>query len=398
MQKRRLKILQVVPYFYPAWAYGGIPRVAYELSRELVGNGHDVTVYSTDVLDRRSRCGDSGKEVFVDGIRVRYFRNFSNALAYDYQLFLPTGFCGVLRGSIREFDILHLHGHRHVMNSAARFHAVRNRKPYVLSGHGTVVRIERRVLAKRLFDRVLGNRVLRDARRFVAVSEHEVGQYREMGVPEEKVEVIYNGIDVSAYDSLPERGLFRSRYSLGDRKIVLYLGKITPRKGVDFLARAFSELRGGDAVLVIAGNDMGFRTKVEAIVRERSIGDRVLFTGLLTGEEKHSAYRDADVLVYPAIHEIFGLVPFEAIMCGTPVIVTDDCGCGEIVAREGIGYSVKYGDVPGLADRLAEVLSDREAALVKVARGRRFVEDNLSWGRIAGEYERVYRECCGEPG
>jgi len=391
-----LKVLQVVPYFHPAWAYGGIPRVAYELSRELVGKGHDVTVYTTDVLDRHSRCADSGKEVSVAGIRARYFRNLSNSLAYDHQLFLPTGLCGVLRRSIRDFDILHLHGHRHLLNSAAHFYAVRCGKPYVLSGHGTVVRIERRVRAKRLFDKVLGDRVLRDAVRLVAVSEHEVGQYREMGADAKKVELIYNGIDVEAYGSLPERGGFRARYSLGDRKIVLFLGKITPRKGVDFPARAFSGMREAGATLVIAGNDMGFRSKVEAIVREKSIGDRVLFTGLLTGEEKLAAYRDADVLVYPAIHEIFGLVPFEAILCGTPVIVTDDCGCGEIIGREGIWYTVRYGDLEGLRRRMEEVLADRAGASEKVGKGRRFVEENLSWKRIGAEFDRLYHECCGK--
>jgi glycosyltransferase involved in cell wall biosynthesis len=147
-------------------------------------------------------------------------------------------------------------------------------------------------------------------------------------------------------------------------------------------------------VLVIAGNDMGFRDKVEAVIREKGVGDRVLFTGLLVGEEKLSVYRDADVLVYPAIHEIFGLVPFEAIMCGTPVIVTDDCGCGEIIGREGIGTTVRYGDVSGLRDKMAEVLSDRRGASEKVGRGRKFVEDNLSWERIGAEYERLYHECC----
>lgn len=394
MLRNRLKILQVVPYFYPAWAYGGIPRVAYELSRELVRKGHDVTVYTTDVLDRDSRCGEAGKEVFVDGIRVLYFRNLSNILAYDYQLFLPTGLCGVLRRSIPDFDILHLHGHRHLLNNAVHFHAMKSGKPFVLSGHGTVVRIERRVWAKRIFDIVLGDRILRDARRLIAVSEHEVGQYREMGVEKEKVEVIYNGIDIGAYRALPEKGGFREKYSLADRKIVLYLGKITPRKGLDFLVRAFSEMPGRDAVLVIAGNDMGFQDKIETIIREKSVGNRVLFTGLLIGEEKLSAYRDADVLVYPAIHEIFGLVPFEAIMCGTPVIVTDDCGCGEIIGREGIGTTVRYGDVAGLKEKMEEVLSDRVGSSEKVRRGREFIGENLSWERIGAEYERLYHECC----
>jgi len=199
--------------------------------------------------------------------------------------------------------------------------------------------------------------VLKDAERFIAVSEYEVRQYAEMGIEREKIDVIYNGIDVEAFHNLPDAGDFRKKYGLTGKKVVLYLGKITPRKGVDFLVRAFSMLDDADASLVIAGNDMGFKHVVDKISRETNVSSRVLFTGLLTGRDKLAAYRDADVLVYPAIHEIFGLVPFEAMMCGAPVIVTDDCGCGEIIGNEDIGYLVRHNDVKGLRNKITEVLA-----------------------------------------
>jgi glycosyltransferase involved in cell wall biosynthesis len=388
---RKLRILQVAPYFYPAWAYGGIPRVVYELSRELVRSGHDVTVCTTDVLDSRTRYPASPGENLVDGVRAYYFKNLSNYAAYRLQVFLPRGLAGFLAGKIEEFDVIHLHGHRHFLNNAAHHYAVRHGKPYVLSGHGTVPRIERRVFTKVLFDRLFGDRILRDAAAFVAVSESEVSQYEGMGVDKAKVRVIYNGIDLDGFARLPREGAFKERYGLRGKKVVLFLGKITPRKGVDFLVRAFARLEGKDAFLVIAGNDMGFKGRVEEIIKECGVGERVLFTGLVTGEEKLSAYRDADVLVYPAVNEIFGLVPFEAIMCGAPVVVTDDCGCGQIIGREKIGYTVRYGDIRGLAETLAGVLRDPSGAREKVARGKAFIRENLNWARIAGEHERLYR-------
>lgn len=386
-----LNILQVVPYFYPAWAYGGIPRVVYELSKELVKKGHDVTVCTTDVLDQDSRCDLSGKESVVDGIKVYYFRNLSNLLAYHYQLFLPVGLTDFIQRNISGFDILHLHGHRHLLNNIVHHYALKSNTPYIFSGHGTVLRIERRFFAKRVFDRVLGNMILRDAKHFVAVSENEVRQYEEMGVNRGKIDLIYNGIDIDAYRVLPEKDTFRKKYGLTGKKVILYLGKITPRKGVDFLVMAFSELKMDDSVLVIAGNDMGFKNKVEMIIKERLLVGRVIFTGLLVGEEKLSAYQDADVLVYPAIHEIFGLVPFESIMCGTPVIVTDDCGCGEIISREGIGYIVRYNDIYGLRDKITGILVDRNTAQEMVRRGREFIVNNLNWELIGNKFVDVYR-------
>ncbi len=388
--KKRLNILQVVPYFYPAWAYGGIPRVAYELSRELVRRGHRVTVFTTDVLDRASRCDASGSVAMVDGIEVHYFRNVSNVLAYSLQVFLPKGMRRALRDRIGEFDIVHLHGHRNFLNNLAHYYATRSGKPYLLSGHGTVPAIERRLFIKRIFDRFFSRHVLRDAALFLAVSDHEVVQYEEAGIDRRRIKMIYNGIDTEAYRSLPAPGLFRSRYGIHNNKIVLYLGKITPRKGIDVLIRAFARLHRSNARLVIAGNDMGFQRTLEAIVREHTLQDRVIFTGLLTGEDKLAAYRDADVLVYAAIHEIFGLVPFEAMLSGAPVIVTDDCGCGEIIRRESIGYITRYNDVSNLCDGIADVLDHPEAARQTATRGAEFIRKSLSWDTIAAKYEKAY--------
>lgn len=392
MTEKRLKILQVVPYFYPAWAYGGIPRVVYELSKELAKRGHDVTVYTTDVLDQDSRYVLKDKRTIVDGIKIYYFKNLSNVLAYNYQVFLPIGLSSFIRQTISDFDILHFHGHRHLLNNIVHYYAIKSKKPYILSGHGTILRIERRVLAKVVFDKIFGHQILRDSAHFVAVSEDEVKQYKEIGIKKERVTVIYNGIEIVDYEILPQYNDFRRKYSLINKKIILYLGKITPRKGVDFLVKAFSELKMDDAILVIAGNDMGFKNKVERIIEERSVADRVIFTGLLVGEEKLAAYRDADVLVYPAIHEIFGLVPFEAIMCGTPVIVTDDCGCGEIIGKEEIGYTVKYNDVYGLRDKIGEALDKRDASQERVKKGKEFIINNLNWKLIGSKYVDVYKE------
>lgn len=391
MIKKQLKILQVVPYFYPAWAYGGIPRVAYELSKELAKKGHDVTVYTTDVLDQDSRYVFKDRRSIVNGIKVYYFKNLSNFFAYNYQIFLPIGLAHFVRKTLPKFDIIHLHGHRNFLNNIIHYYALKCKKPYILSGHGTVLRIERRIFTKVVFDKVFGQQILRDAVHFVAVSENEVKQYGKMGIKKERITVIYNGIDLDIYIKFPPKDNFRKEYNLLGKKVILYLGKITPRKGIDFLVRAFSELKIDDAMLVIAGNDMGFKNKVKKIIDERSVVDRVIFTGLLVGEKKLAAYWDADVLVYPAIHEIFGLVPFEAILCGTPVIVTDDCGCGEIIGREDIGYVVKYRDICGLMDKIGEVLNEKDAAQERVKKGREFIVNHLNWEWIGDQYVEVYR-------
>lgn len=394
MTEKRLKILQVVPYFYPAWPYGGVPRVVYELSRELVKRGHDVTVYTTDVFDEHTRY--KKREAIVDGIKVHYFRNLSNHLAYNYQLYLPVGLIGFARKTVRDFDIIHLHSHRHFLNSIVHCYALKNKIPYIISAHGTVLRIERRLREKAVFDMLFGNRVLRDAAYFTAVSEFEVEQYTKMGVDKSRIAVIYNGLDMDTFRILPERNYFKNMWGLTRKKVILFMGRISSEKGIDFLVKAFARLpEKDDTVVVIAGNDMGFKDQVLNVAREENISDKIIFTGFLKGKEKLSAYQDADMLVHPAVNDIFGLAPFEAIMCNTPVIVTEGCGCGRIIQKEDIGYTVEYNNVQSLKDKIREVLADKAGAMEKVQRGKKFIEDSLSWEKLASNYEDVYMRWSG---
>jgi len=390
MAQKKLKILQIVPYYYPAWAYGGIPRVVYELSTELTRRGHRVSAFTTDVLNQYQRSPYSGITANINGVQVSYFRNLSNRLAYGHQIYLPMGMSQSIRVSIEEADIIHMHGHRNFLNNIVHNTARRLKKNYIFSAHGTIMPIERRVLAKKVFDIFFGNCILRDTKHFIAVSEKEVNQYGAMGITSNKVSVVYNGIDINAFQNLPEKGTFRRRYGLEEKKIILFLGKITPRKGVDFLVRAYSLLQRDNVVLVIAGNDMGYKSEVERLITVRNLRGRVIFTGLLIDDEKLAAYQDADVLVYPSVYEIFGLVPFEAMLCGTPVIVSDDCGCGEIIRREGIGKLIRYNDDKGLRDAIEEVLINPEHVDEMTLRGKEFIKQKLSWEMIAEQYEDVY--------
>ena len=143
------------------------------------------------------------------------------------------------------------------------------------------------------------------------------------GIPRERITQIPNGLMLEEFETLPEKGAFKKKWGI-DSPIVSYLGRISPRKGVEHLTAAFAGDALKDAQLVIAGNDMG------ALATARSSADeRVLFTGLLEGSERLSLLVDSDVLVYPSSDEIFGLVPFEGLMCGAPVVVGGDCGCGK---------------------------------------------------------------------
>ncbi len=397
-----VRILHVTPYSADAWAYGGIPRLMDSLTRGLARRGHEVTVCTTDACDALERlpAGAPGRDRLhawpathtPARVEVRVFPNVSNRLAYHLQLFLPLGLHEYLRRHAGSFDVAHLHACRNLPGAIAAYHLQQAGVPYVLAPNGTAPLIERRLIAKRAFDLVAGGRVLDGAARVLAVSHAERLQLRELGVPAPVIRDIPNPVDLDEFASRPATGAFRRRFALRPGPIVLFLGKLTPRKRVDVLAHAFARLRRPDATLVIAGNDMGAGTRLQSVVRTLGIEQRTVFTGLLRAEERLEALADADVVVYPSQHEIFGLVPLESLLSGTPVIVADDSGCGEIVRAIGGGQVVPLGDVEALAGAIDGVLE--EPTRWRAAAADAAVRVRATYGAdvVCAQLDRLYGE------
>lgn len=386
-----MHVLQVTPYFPPTWAFGGIPRIVDGLSRALVASGVETTVITTDAHDAEGRA-ETAEQRDHFGVTVLTVPNWSNTLAYRHQLFLPRGVIPALNKIQRPVDLLHLHGHRHLLNNAALQWARHHSIPYVMTANGTLHRHERKTGLKWFWDRAVSGWIPGQASRCIAVSEADRSLHRLHGIPNERISVIPNGLDLAEFEALPDPNDFRKRHGLGNRPVVAYLGQISPRKGVEHLVAAFSPEGPAGAVLVIGGNDMGGLKRAQ-----RGSGSDIVFTGLLRGRERLELLAAADVLVYASKSEVFGLVPFEGLLCGAPVVVSDDCGCGELISQAGAGLLVRYGDVSGLRARVETLLGDPVASHAMVQRGQRYIQQQLGFERVARMHRELYQEVIGAP-
>jgi glycosyltransferase involved in cell wall biosynthesis len=400
-----LRILHVSPYSEYAWAYGGIPRVLSAQIQALLAAGHHVTLATTDVCDSAARLSPAARGAVASSasdavnpetsLELKVFPNVSNTLAYRWQLFLPLGLGSFLRSHARDFDVAHLHACHNLLTSLAARHLSRAGVPYVLQPNGTAPRIERRLAAKTFFDILAARNLFPRAAAVIAVTDCERRQLEHLDVPPSRVRHVPNPVAPPPTDELPSRGTFRRQHHVGDGPLVMFLGALSPRKQPEVLARAISEMPRSDVQLVVAGNDMGFERFTRRVVDNVGLTARTRFTGLLTGTDRFAALADADIVVYPSRDEVFGLVPLEALQVGTPVIVCDDCGCGEIVREIGGGLVVPPGDSRRLALALDEMLSDlanwRAAArLAAIEIARRFHPDV-----VCGQLERVYCDAIG---
>lgn len=390
-----MKILQVTQFFKPSWEAGGVARAAYEISRRLQMAGHDVTIYTTN-RNRYSTGLPTNRPLNVDGMKVYYFENLRKYLPGAALPLVPYYLPFVAHRDLQNYDIIHIHEHRTLLAATVSHYAREYGIPYVLQPHGSLPkdRALGKAKIKNLFDFIFGTAILDAASRLVVMNSIEKEQIIRMGAHEDKIAVVPNGISLERCVTSRSKGEFRKFCGIENgSNLILYLGRIDRIKGIDFLIEAFSRLvqEQNDAILVIAGPEWSYKRELEEKVRTLGIQDRVRFVGYL--DDVGFAYQDADLLVYPGMYEIFGLVPFEAIISGTPVIVTDGNGSGELIREGDCGLTVRYGDCADLADKMVFCLDNPGEGRKMVRRGQEFVQENLTWDRVVDRLEQEYRRC-----
>jgi len=385
-----MKILHVTPYFEGAWAYGGIPRVCSAQVRALGALGHKVTVVTTDACDAERRLTiDEGS----DDLDIRVFRNLSNTLAYHKQFYLPIGLDTFLIDHVGRYDIAHLHGCHNLLGTLACKRLDTRNIPYVVQPNGTAKPIERRVLAKKIFGLIFGRTLLPNAAQVIAVSSPEVEILTSLGVEGQRITTIANPVNINEFDRVSTLGAPEWHHRF--KRVVLYLGQITPRKRVDLLIEAFAGLDDPSYGLVIAGGSASDEKALRRQVTALGLTERVVFAGVLKGEDRLSALSHASLLVYPTENEIFGLVPLEALMCGTPVIIAGGSGSAEVITTVGGGLIIPPNDLGALTSSITTMLEDpnRWCGEVEIAKSK--IRSLYAANVIAIQLEELYSNIVG---
>jgi glycosyltransferase involved in cell wall biosynthesis len=377
-----MKILQVISYFNPK--FGGDINICTNLSKQLAKRNHEVTIITTDF----SFDLQYADMIRSEGIMVIPFPCVANFGRFIYSPSIKTW----LEKNLMEFDVIHIHNYRSHQNVAVRSFAMRYKIPYILQAHGTVLPLFEKLILKKCFDVIWGNKILKNAAICVALTKTESDQYEKMGVPEKKIVIIPNGIDISQYEDLPLRGQFRSKYQIPENvRIILFLGRIHKIKGIDLLVSAFSQLcsQVRDVKLVIAGPDDGSLSQIQQQIRELQIENDVLYTGPLYGKDKLEAYIDADVFVLPSRYEAFPNTILEAWACGTPVIATKNCSISDVI-RDTEESAVVDCDPVQMKEKILDLLSNEEKRKKIGMKGKKLVQDNFEITKLVQKIEGIY--------
>ncbi len=293
----------------------------------------------------------------------------------------------------READIIMIHSLYSFPVLAGYILARLNNKPYAIWPNGVLAPFQRSVSRRKkmVYDRIIARRILDEAAVIVysAVGEREEARPLKLAAPSV---VIPHGFDSSPYDQLPPRSQFRAKYLSGHTgPLVLYLGRLHVKKGLDLLAASVARVadRMPDVRLAIvgSGDPPDFAGRVRGWLRDYEMEDRTVMTGLLTGSEKLAALAAADLFVLPSQAENFGYAVFEAMASRVPVVISDTLSYATEVERCDSGLVVQR-DPERFAAAILELLGDRE-------RGQRMAENavhlvrSYSWQRNGEGVERT---------
>lgn len=367
---------------------GGPSKACFEMARAVARRGHQVSIFTTDKDGPGRLDVPLDRPVERDGVTIRYFPvGFPRFWATSIPL------ARALAEAIPRHDVVHLHSLYMFHDKVVGRECGRTGVPYLLRPHGTLDPYlhARRRWRKTLLEVWFQNRVTRgaSAMHFTTEDEMRLAAPFSFGV---RGIVVPNGLDIEDYDALPPRGTFRGRHpALGTRPIVLFLGRLNFKKGLDILTRAFADVVRAhpQAHLVIAGPDDGMEAATRAWIADYGYADRVIFTGMLAGTEKLAVLRDADLFVLPSYSENFGIAVVEAMACGLPVVVSDKVNLWHEVAGAGAGWVTPAAAAP-FAAAIAEALANPGEAHARGACGRALAERRFRWPEIARALEEAY--------
>lgn len=375
-----MKILQVIPHYFPSVYFGGTPFSCHYLSRELVKLGNDVDVLTTDAFSRKQRYKKKSWPEKYDNYNIYRFKNLSNSLAFNNRFSIPIPRIKFF-SKLKEYDIVQLHEYRNLLNVLLCLLKPITGAKYLLYTLGTYPIYNTQIGFKRLFDFLFSKIINNAIDIYVVVSNAERNDLLKAGVDRKKIKVIYYGVDF--VNALTKK---KTPYNF---PYILYLGRIDKRKGVDKLIKAYaeSEVSNRNVHLVIAGNDNDFMETCRKLIKKFGIGKMVHFYGPVKGEEKVALLKGANLLSYVTQAEAYGIVPVESVACGVTPVVAKDSGVFEVLKKYRIGLAVDFGNV----ESLSRILRDKAVAknVVSDTTIKNLLKEN-SWSLVAAKFNILY--------
>ncbi len=320
-----------------------------------------------------------------------------HAVSYFYLRYLvPLGARRWLDENVRRFDVVHVSKNWSLLANAAAGAAARHGVPYVFSSMGFIAIHNRSRALKRVYRKYLTIPLLARASAFIAVTAEERADLVNAGAAPQKIHQIPNGI-VAASFSHRDDAHFRRTHGLGDKRIILFIGRMDPIKGVHLLIDAFRRNRARleGWALTLVGTRTAYRAEMERRAADLVADGQAFFIDPLFGNEKSEAYHSCDLVAIPSVKDAMTIIAPEAACCGKPVLITSTSDFGEL-ARRGAAVEVEP-TIEGVAAGLDALTRDESLRVAMGQKGRDYVMSTFRWERLISSYLDVFRGVASRP-
>ncbi len=392
-----MRILVVSSYYYPASIYGGPVKSIHKRSLYIKRLGCHLLTFTTAA----NGCNDLSlpleQPVDTDGLPVIYFsRWWFGRWQKPFTLFFSPAMGRQLRQlQPGDFNLVLIHAVWGDPGRMAAAAARRARTPYIYYTHGCFEpwALRHKQWKKWLYWKLIEKRILQGAAGIVVCNEAEAEQLRTLGI-RTPIRRIPWGMEMPVQGQIPLREKLELSFpNLKHRPFFLFLSRLHPKKGLDMLIRAFALLAHEfpDWLLVLAGPDEGgYRSYLEKLARDFGIAERVIFTGMVTGEAKAALLSHADLFVLPSYSEGFPVVVGEALGYGLPMIITTTCHVPE-VETEGAGLVVPP-EMESLTAALRDMMGNESLRRQCGANAYRLARTRFTWDAVAQKSMTFFRE------
>lgn len=374
-----MKLLIVTPYYAPAWAYGGPPKLLSEFAQTMVKRGHKLTVVTTDALNQYPNPKLKEK---IGGVTIHRFPNRSNSLAWKQKLFSPIGLSAFLTKNVKDFDFVLTTDWRNVLNIACYKSCSSAKIPYGLAVFGQLpLTKDAKRPIKQLFDRLYGKKILKAAKVLFAQTSHEAKEYEKIIGPNQKIIFWPLAIDLAPFKKLPAK-------KLSAQKTILFVGRLNRYKGVDRLIQALIPIKKQLNIrLIIVGRDDGELANLQKLTKDLKLTDYITFSGALYNQEVIKTYAQADLFAITPTHaEETPLAGVMALACGCPVLTNknayipwlDEYKAGVTIARDN-----------DLSSTLLNLLQNDKILKQMSQAAKKLALTHYSWKKRVKEFEKL---------
>lgn len=382
-----MKILIAIPYV--ADVYGGPSKVVQELAHSLGQKGISIDLITTNANGTSNLAVPTDQWIEEDGYRIQYF-----GCLHRYDSIWSASLVRWLAKHAASYTVVHTHNMFAPTMSVARWICRKKCVPYVTTPHGMLEpwALSYKASKKRLYYQQFEVPTLKTASAIHVLNALEKSHVNTLGF--DKTVVIPNGIHLQDFRKPRSPDLFYQHFPhTQGKKIVLFLGRIDPKKGLDLLAPAFGKAHQEfpNTHLVLAGPDsIDFLPIAQSYFTKASCTESVTFTGMLTGDLKYAALAAASIYVAPSYSEGFSMSVLEGMATGLPCIITNECNFPEAAAAK--AAEVVPLNSQAIFTALHQILEHPRQAKEMGQRAQNLVFKDYSWSSAADKLIKLYTQ------